>query len=400
MKCERPRQAVILAGGVGSRLRPLTAETPKPMIRFHGKPFSEYLLEMLKEQGFEEFLFLSGYLADQVKDYFGDGHRWGVRVLHSMLPPEAETGTRLIHALPMLQKEFFLAYCDNYCPIHFPALWEHFQKVGGEALLTIYANDDGYTQSNVRVGPSGLIEIYDKSRKADGLAGVEIGFGIFSKNMVERLPVGNISFERELYPELIKEGKLVGFVTSHRYYSVGSFRRLPMTGEFLERKPAILLDRDGTLNRRAAKADYIRRPEDFIWLPGALEALKLLKEYGFRIFIITNQAGVARGMITNEQLESVHGKMEYEAASAGGKIDGIYVCPHHWDDNCLCRKPKPGMLLQAQREHHLDLSRTWFLGDDERDVQAGNAAGCKTGMVTVESSLIGWTKKILSNSPK
>jgi D-glycero-D-manno-heptose 1,7-bisphosphate phosphatase len=390
-----PTQAVILAGGLGTRLRPLTDTVPKPMIPFHGKPFAEYLLEMLREQGITDVLFLLGYLSPVVTDYFGDGAKFGLRITYSISPVEDETGTRLRKAIDQLDDRFLLLYCDNYWPMNLAKMWSFFLGTHARAMVTVYANEDGYTRSNLKVDKKGLIEIYDKTRTSPGLQGVDIGFGFFPKSIVAELPEGNVSFEKETYGRLVADRKLAAYVSGHRYYSVGSHERLSLTDAFLGRSRTILLDRDGVLNRKAPKAEYISSPDQFIWLPGALESLRLLKNAGYRVILISNQAGIARGKITWDQLHAVEDKLRREAEAAGGKIDAIYVCPHHWEEDCSCRKPKPGMLFQAQREHHLDLSRVWFLGDDERDVEAGSAAGCRTGLVTTEKGLKDWIEEIL-----
>lgn len=115
---------------------------------------------------------------------------------------------------------------------------------------------------------------------------------------------------------------------------------------------------------------------NFQWLPGAREALRSLHEAGYRVVVVSNQAGVGRGVMTESQLLEIHERMKTAAAQAGGQTEAIYYCPHDWDSSCECRKPQPGLLFRAQRELNLDLSRTPFIGDDERDAQAADAAGC------------------------
>ena len=151
--------------------------------------------------------------------------------------------------------------------------------------------------------------------------------------------------------------------------------------------PTIILDRDGVLNKRP-KSLYVRTWDDWEWIPGAKEAINLLKNAGYRIILVTNQSGIARKKMTEQDLHSIHEKMQKELSRTCNCIDKIYYCPHGPDDNCECRKPKPGMLLQAQRDFNLDLSKTYFIGDDQRDMQAGNAAGCKTLLVNSRSSLL------------
>jgi D-glycero-D-manno-heptose 1,7-bisphosphate phosphatase len=186
---------------------------------------------------------------------------------------------------------------------------------------------------------------------------------------------------------------LAAYLTDHRYYSVGALHRLPLTETFLARKPMVILDRDGVLNRKPERAQYVRKWEEFHWLPGAQEALSILNKAGYRVLVVSNQAGVARGAMTETDLAEIHRRMIEESEQTGGKIEKIYYCQHDWDAGCECRKPSPGMLFQAQKDFHLDLTRTLFIGDDERDCQAAEAAGCKFAMVTDGDSLLKITQR-------
>jgi histidinol-phosphate phosphatase family protein len=393
---DRPRQAVILAGGRGTRLAPLTDTRPKPMIAFHGRPFLEYLIEFLRDQGFQRILLLLGYLPDVIRDHFGDGARFGVEITYSVTDVANDTGRRLYLARPQIEPCFLLAYCDNYCPVDIAAMWRHFRTSGAPAMVTIYSNEDHYTRDNLRVGDDGFVVVYDKTRTASGLRGVDIGFILMQRELLDLLSDANVSFEAEVYPRLVERRGLLAHVTRHRYYSVGNLERLAETAEFLARRPTVILDRDGVLNRRMPKAQYVRDRHDWAWLPGVLEALRRLKQAGWRTVVVTNQAGIARGVMTENQLAEVHARMRAEAAAAGGEIHAIYYCPHGWDDDCDCRKPKPGMLFQAQRDLRLDLSRTPFLGDDERDGQAAAAAGCPFVMINDGNPLVHAVGNLLS----
>ena len=184
-------------------------------------------------------------------------------------------------------------------------------------------------------------------------------------------------------------------VTAHRYYSVGSWERIRLTESFLTGQKTIFLDRDGTLNVRPPKACYIEKPEDFIWLPMAREAVKLLNDNNYRIILVSNQPGLARGRLTEEVLSAIHQKMQDELEEIGAHIDQIYYCPHDWDEGCDCRKPKPGMFYQAQKEYNIDLTKCWMLGDDERDMHAGGDAGCKCMYISEYHPLIDAVNMIL-----
>ena len=396
----RPTQAVILAGGRGERLRPLTDIRPKPMIEIQGKPFLEYNLEMLRRQGFERVLLLLGYMPEVVQDYFGDGQRWGLRIEYSVTPVEDETGRRIKQAEHLLDDCFVLLYCDNYWPMRMEQMWQRFVESGAPGMLTVYSNKDSYTKDSLRVDANGFVAVFDKQRRAPDLKGVEIGYGIFRKELLAMLPQENVSFEETLYPVLAQRGQLAAYVTDHRYYSVGSIARLPLTETFLARRPAIILDRDGVLNRKPPRANYVRRWEEFEWLPGAREALRKLRMAGFRVIVVSNQAGVARGAMTEADLIEIHRRMVRETVLAEGRIDAIYYCPHNWDEGCECRKPRPGMLFQAQRDFSLDLSRSPFVGDDERDAQAANAAGCPSVLVSEQKPLLEVVTELIETDKK
>jgi D-glycero-D-manno-heptose 1,7-bisphosphate phosphatase len=385
---DRPTQAVILAGGRGTRLRPISDVRPKPMVEIHGKPFIEYMVEMLREQGFDRILLLLGYLPEVVQDYFGDGRRWGVRIDYSVTAFEDNTGRRLRLAAPYLDPCFMLLYCDNYWPMQFDRMWRRFASADVPAMITVYSNRDGYTRSSVEVDGDGYVRVYDKTCTAPNLQGVEISYAIMKKSVLDLIPDDNVLLEEALYPRLAEGRQLLAYVTDHRYYSAGALHRLPITEAFFAGRPAIFLDRDGVLNRRAARGQYIRRWDEFEWLPGAREALRLLKGAGHRVIVATNQAGIARGMMAEADVLDIHRRMTAEAVRTGGRIDAVYYCPHHWDEGCLCRKPKPGMLYEAQHTFNLNLTQTPFVGDDDTDAGAAEAAGCPWLAVTPDRPLL------------
>jgi histidinol-phosphate phosphatase family protein len=391
-----PTQAVILAGGRGTRLKPLTDTRPKPMVEILAKPFLAYQIEQLRDQGFEKVLLLLGYLPQVVQDYFGDGSRWGIKIEYSISAVEDETARRLKLAESLLDPYFLLLYCDNYWPMEIEKMWPRFVASGAPAMITVYTNKDGYTRNSVRVGPDGYVEVYDKTCTTPGLQGVEISYALVKKPVIGLLPETNVSVEEALYTRLAQQKQLLAHVTDHRYYSVGALHRLPLTEAFFRRTPTVVLDRDGVLNKKPPRAQYVRNWDEFEWLPGAKEALRLLKENGYRVIIVSNQAGIGRGVMTETDLGDIHERMEQEAKESGGHIEAIYYCRHDWDAGCECRKPKPGMLFQAQRDLNLDLTRTLFVGDDERDAEAAEAAGCPFVLASDELPLLDVAQRLIN----
>lgn len=387
MKKKCINQAVILAGGLGTRLRPFTDTMPKPMYPVNGVPFIDYLLRQIKSFGIEKVVILLGYLPDKVTNHVGDGKKYGLDISYDISPIDYDSGARLIHGKDLLDDEFLLMYCDNYCPINFDKLQDDFIKNNPMIQMSVYANKDNYTKSNLIVDDSGLVTLYDKSRKSKNLLGTEIGYSIVKRDVLDMFPGNDLNFSA-LFPELISNKQLYATVTEHRYYSIGSFDRMHLTEEFFRDKRVAFLDRDGTLNVRAPKACYIERPEDFIWLDGAKEAVKLLDQSGYITILISNQPGIARGNLTVDTLNKIHDKMQNDLADIGTKIDYIYYCPHNWDDGCECRKPNPGMLFQAQKDLSLNLPKCILFGDDERDIEAATRANCPSVLVSNDYPLI------------
>jgi histidinol-phosphate phosphatase family protein len=143
-------------------------------------------------------------------------------------------------------------------------------------------------------------------------------------------------------------------------------------------KKAAFLDRDGVINRKQPEGKYVTRWEEMQFLPGVPEAISLLTQAGFCVLTVSNQRCVAKGLLTVSELESIHNRMCQELAAAGALITQVYYCPHDEQPPCSCRKPAPGMLLLAAREHGIDLKTSWMIGDSGIDVEAGRTAGCRT----------------------
>ena len=141
------------------------------------------------------------------------------------------------------------------------------------------------------------------------------------------------------------------------------------------RSGMVILDRDGVINEDSD--DFIKSPEEWIPIEGSLEAIRQLKKAGYLVAVASNQSGLARGLFDQQTLDAIHAKMEGLLAQRGVALDGIFYCPHGPEDNCLCRKPKPGLLLQISDHFDIDLKQSWFVGDSIRDVQAARLAGAR-----------------------
>ncbi|MCY3549427.1 MAG: D-glycero-beta-D-manno-heptose 1,7-bisphosphate 7-phosphatase [Candidatus Poribacteria bacterium] len=143
----------------------------------------------------------------------------------------------------------------------------------------------------------------------------------------------------------------------------------------------VFLDRDGVINRNPANKGYVRKWTEFTFIPNARKAIRELTESGYRIIVVTNQSGIGRGLYSEEDLTDIHTRMLAEINKAGGIVSAVYYCPHHPEAGCECRKPKPGMLTRAAREHNIKLSDAYLIGDTTTDIEAGQSVGATTFLV-------------------
>jgi D-glycero-D-manno-heptose 1,7-bisphosphate phosphatase len=342
------------------------------MVPVCGRPFLEHLLEQLRRNGFTEVVLLTGYLGEIIENHFGDGGRFGINISYSHGPEEWDTGRRLWEARLLVKEHFFLLYGDNYATFLPERIEEMFLKHGRLGCLSLHARTKN---ANIRYGEDGLIEEYDRSRQALGLNAVEIGYMLLSSRIFEFYWQPDCSFS-EILERLAREGQLSAYLLGDAYYSISDPERLKITEQYLTPKKILLIDRDGTINEKAPRGEYITRWEDFRFIPSTVEGMKQLAAQGWSFIVISNQAGVGRGVMTTEQVWEIDRRMVEVLASEGVAILRSYYCFHHWTEKCVCRKPRPGMLLQASRDFLLPLPRTWFIGDDPRDCTAAWEAGC------------------------
>lgn len=242
MVSHRPRQVVVLAGGLGTRLGEITKERPKPLVDVAGVPFLSHLFRLFVEAGFERALLLLGYKADMVVDYCRRSAPVGLQLDVSVSPVEDDTGERIRRARDRLDPLFMLSYCDNYLPFSFDRLWSEFRERGAAAQIMAFDNPDGYSRNNLVVDADGFVRAYDKRRERPGLNAVDLGFALLPREIVDILPAGNCSFEASVYPELAVQGALGACMSRHRYYGVGSPKRLADARRFMMRGPAVMLD--------------------------------------------------------------------------------------------------------------------------------------------------------------
>jgi histidinol-phosphate phosphatase family protein len=379
-----PEQAVILCGGLGTRLRPHTEHLPKPMISCNGKPFLMYLLQQMEEQGIKRFILLTGYLAEKIEEYFKDGSEWGWKIQYSQGPAEWDTGKRVWEAKEKLDDQFLLLYSDNFVPFPMEKVLALHKK--NDLALTFMISQK--SPGNITLDKAGTVQKYDSNRSVE-LEYVEIGYMIVEKEKtLKYFESPECSFSSILSKMAIQK-QISAWIQQDAYHSISDPERWEKTKAYLKPKKILLIDRDGVINKKAPKGEYINKWKDFEWIPETRTAMIHLAKEGFKFIVISNQAGIARGMVEHSELNRIHHKMKGDLINNGVDIIDIYFCPHNWDEGCLCRKPNPGMLLQASKEHLFRLDKTLFIGDDPRDCQAAERAGAKSVFVGDDKDLKG-----------
>ena len=402
-------KAVIMAGGKGTRIASVARDIPKPMIPIEGKPVLEHELECLREQGLTDVILTVSHLGHVIMDYFGDGSGispatgkpFGVKIEYYMEQEPLGNAGALFRLKDKLTEDFLLLNADAIFDIDFGRFVAHHREKGGLVTLFTHPNSHPYDSGLILADEDGAVRQWlakEDERPQWYRNRVNAGLHVLSPALLEEQPdTPKIDLDRQLLKPLAGTGKMYCYDSPEYVKDMGTPERyegacrdyaagLVRARNLRNKQRAIFLDRDGTINRYVG---FLRDVGQFELLPGAAEAIRRINASGYLAIVVTNQPVIARGEVTREQLREIHDKMETLLGREGAYVDAIYYCPHHphrgypgevaeLKIDCGCRKPKPGLLLQAAKDYNIDLTKSWMIGDSENDVQAGRAAGCRT----------------------
>lgn len=407
-------KVIVMAGGRGTRIATVNAEVPKPMIQIEEMPILEHQIQVLKRQGYTDIILTVGYMGDKIREYFGDGsgissatgRPFGVSIRYIQEKEPLGTAGALFYLKDSVKEDFLLLNGDIIFDIDVRRFYNYHKEKGGMATIFTHPNSHPYD--------SGIICADSEMRVTNWLHRedarlwyrnrVNAGLHMLSAKILQ-LPVfqtlHKVDLDRDVLKPLAKDRELVIYDspeyvkdmgTPERYYEVtGDIRNGRVEAKNLSRKQrAVFLDRDGTLNKYVG---FLRNIEELELLEGVAEAVKKINRSGYLAIVVTNQPVIARGEITTNELEMIHQKLETLLGEEGAYLDAFYYCPHHPEKGfegeiadlkkkCECRKPKPGMLLQAAKDYNIDLIKSWMIGDSNSDVLAGKNAGCRTILLT------------------
>lgn len=367
-------QALILVGGRGTRLGSLVDNTPKPLLPVSGQPFLKYIVDAVSRHGFTDILLLAGYRAEAVDEFATTNTTAQVRIRSITEPTPLGTGGALVAASQHLKSSFLLINGDTFFDINFNDVILAAQS-NALAKLALSKVPDTARYGRVTLQGDNIVAMQEKNQPGPG----SINGGIYHlrKEAVLRLPPGVSSIENDLFPKLAAENKLEGKSFSGFFLDIGipsDFTRAQTELPKRMWRKAVFLDRDGVLNRDVG---YAHKPPQIEWVLGAKTLVKRLNDAGYLVFVVTNQAGIARGLYAAEDVETLHQWMQDELRKSGAHIDAFYYCPHHPDFTgpCTCRKPEPGMITRALAEWPVDLAGSFLIGDKPTDIEAARRAG-------------------------
>ena len=392
-------QVVVLMGGLGTRLKNITKECPKSLVDVCGRPFFDYQLDLLTAWGFKKFVFLIGYKADMIEEYYGDGSRFGISIKYSYDGEKLlGTGGAVRRAIDLLEDDFLLIYGDSFMDIDYAETLYRYdmgKKEGARALMTVLRNNDRFDKSNVVV-KDGRIVLYDKHDPTPEMEYIDYGVCMYERSLFENRAKDEAFDIADIQHDLSVKGEMTAQQVTKRFYEIGNPNSLAefsayVTKRFNESHPAVFVDRDGVINEIVwnddiEQLDSPMNVAQFKFLPGVADALKKLKESGYYIFIVTNQPGAAKGKTSLKTLYDINTYMIDSLSKEGAEIDDLFMCPHYPRElpqtkerflirKCNCRKPEPGLIYRAMRKYNIDMSASFMIGDSCSDATAGAAVG-------------------------
>ena len=422
-----------MAGGKGTRIAAVRSDLPKPMIPVCGKPILEWQIENLKASGLTDIVLVIGHLGEVIKDYFGDGSRWGVTISYFIETQPLGTAGALFR-MPELQEDFLLMSGDVMLDVDFNRFINFHKDHEALASLTVHPNNHPFDSSlivtEILPASNGGMPIHTNrvvkwmNKEDERLYYrnvVNAGIEMISPRLLEearaKLPsLDKVDLDRDVLKPAIESGKIYAYETSEYIKDMGTPERLVevendlLSGKIAAhnlsvKQKAVFLDRDGTINKTSGFRTDIN---DFELIEGAAEAIRQINKSGYLVVVVTNQPVIARGDCSFEQLQEIHNKMETLLGKEGAFIDGLFLCPHHTDKgfegerieyklDCECRKPKAGLFVQAQKALNIDLSQSYMVGDSAIDIKAAENAGCKKAFLIEtngENALLGVVNEI------
>jgi D-glycero-alpha-D-manno-heptose 1-phosphate guanylyltransferase len=386
-------EAVILAGGLGTRLHTLVPDRPKPMADINGKPFLAYLLDYLLREGIKRVVLSVGFKHEMIFGYFGNGYR-GIELIWSIEEIPLGTGGGLRKAFSRCnQQSVFVFNGDTYFPVCLAEMEDFFGKSKADLLVALAPVENPGRYGTIELDNTSKLLSFTEKNPAGTSSLINGGVYLMNRSL---LPDSDFpekfSFEKDFLENSTAQKRLFGFISHAPFIDIGIPETYHGAGLFfkelgLENDKALFLDRDGTIN---VEKNYVFTIDNFEFREGIFELVRGFYNDGYRIFVISNQAGIARGYYSENDFHVLTEWMISQFREKGIRIDAVRYCPHHPDftGDCECRKPKPGMILSLIGEYRLDPGKCILIGDKMKDIGAGISAGIGTNYLIEETGKV------------
>ncbi|RXG97719.1 HAD-IIIA family hydrolase [Bradyrhizobium zhanjiangense] len=397
------RQAVILVGGLGTRLGERTKTVPKPMLEIGGRPFLDTLIdELARYHVFDEILLLAGHKAEIVETHYSGAAKGRSKILVSRETEPLGTGGALVHARDLLHDRFLLLNGDSLFDFNLLDLIARAQ--GGRVHMALRDGVVGDRYGRVVLDGDVVRDFIAPGAGATGP--VNAGIYVVDKSILADIAKLPASLEQDVFPRLAASGALRGTAYRGYFIDIGipdDFVRADYELREKLRRPAVFFDRDGVLNHDSG---YTFETHKLEWIEGAREAIKAVNDAGYFAFVITNQSGVARGYYEEHHVVALHNWMADQMALIGAHVDAFEYCPDHPDGTVAryCRtsdrrKPAPGMITDLIKRFPVDMTRSMVIGDKQSDIEAAQAAGV-AGYLFQGGNLEAFVKQCLASTGK
>ncbi len=428
------KQAIILAGGAGTRLKDRLGDLPKPIIPIAGKPLLEHQVELAKAHGFMDLVFFVHYRADLIEQHFCDGSKWGVRIRYVTEREPLGTAGAVLAGSDVLAERFVVLYGDTMVNVDLSRIWNAHETAKADATLLLHPNDHPLDSDLVEVDDaSRVLAFHNRPHPAGRWFQNLVNAGLYvmekrslstflsarssrreeaptssnfipEKNEPSHLGCysgGMLDFGKDVFPAMLRNGAtLLGYNSPEFIKDIGTpARHDRVCAQFANGtiarsslatpQRAVFLDRDGTL---VHDKDCLRSADGLELLPGVAAAIHDLNHHAWRTVLVTNQPVIAKGWCDEAEMQRMHNKLETLLGLEHAFLDRIYYCPHHPDAGfegerrelkirCDCRKPGIGMIQKAVADLNIDLAQSWMIGDTTTDMQTAKNAGLRSILV-------------------
>lgn len=386
-------QAIILAGGFGTRLQKVVKDVPKPLADISSKPFLAYLLQNLQNHGVKKIVISVGYLQEKIIEYFGDSYL-GMDISYAREDKPLGTGGAIVNSLKFIDQNqpVLVLNGDSFLQVDYQKL---FATQAKGLTMVLRKMDDCSRYGRVVFDENLVIKNFEEKSAEKKSGFINGGIYFLDPKIFEKYSLPEqFSFETEFLVKYLADLEPEAFEADGYFIDIGipdDYEKAQNELPKLIKNKALFLDRDGVIN---IDHGHVFQKEKFDFIDGIFELCMRAQELGYLLIVVTNQAGIAKGYYTQEQFLELTGWIENEFKKRGIKITKTFYCPYHLEGKLEKyrkdhedRKPSPGMILKAIEEFNIDPEMSLIIGDKETDMQAGNAAKISKKFLVTQNNL-------------